>query len=751
MTEDNVEQLSLDYHRAEPKGKIQIAATKPLANQRDLAMAYSPGVAAPCMAIAENPAAADLYTSRSNLVGVISNGTAVLGLGDIGPLASKPVMEGKAVLFKKFSGIDVFDLEIDQSDPEKLTDIIASLAPTFGGINLEDIKAPDCFIVEQALRERLDIPVFHDDQHGTAIIVAAAIINGLKLVGKDIGNVQLVASGAGAAALACLDLLVGLGMSRDNIVVTDLYGVVYIGRDEMDPYKQRYAVDTELRTLGQVIGDADIFLGLSAAGVLKPEMVESMAESPLVFALANPEPEIRPELVKKIRPDSIMATGRSDYPNQVNNVLCFPYIFRGALDVGATSINDEMKLACVRALADLAMVESSDIAESAYEGERSQFGPEYLIPKPFDPRLILTIAPAVAKAAMDSGVATRPIDDFERYAQRLNQFVFRSGLVMKPVFEYAKANQHRLVYAEGEDRRVLQAVQQVVDEKLARPILVGRPNVIQARIKELGLRIEVDEHFELVNIHDDKRYYTYWKEYHRLVGRHGVSSDDAKKAVVTNNTVVAAIMLQLGDADAMICGGIGQFGSHASHVAEVIGMQDDVSGLSTVTALVLPSGTFFICDTHITPNPTMEALVEMTLLAAAQVRKFGFEPKVALLSHSNFGSHDDDSALKLRGARDILRECVPDLHVDGEMHADAALSDSIRNKVIIDSSLPGTANLLIMPNIEAAHIGYNLLKMLGGGVSIGPILIGTNKPAHILTNSATVRGIINMSAVACGQ
>ena len=751
MTEDNIEQLSLDYHRAEPKGKIQIAATKPLANQRDLAMAYSPGVAAPCMAIAENPAAADLYTSRSNLVGVISNGTAVLGLGDIGPLASKPVMEGKAVLFKKFSGIDVFDLEIDQSDPEKLTDIIASLAPTFGGINLEDIKAPDCFIVEQALRERLDIPVFHDDQHGTAIIVAAAIINGLRLVGKDIGNVQLVASGAGAAALACLDLLVGLGMSRDNIVVTDLHGVVYIGRDEMDPYKQRYAVDTELRTLGQVIGDADIFLGLSAAGVLKPEMVEIMAESPLVFALANPEPEIRPELVKKIRPDSIMATGRSDYPNQVNNVLCFPYIFRGALDVGATSINDEMKLACVRALADLAMVESSDIAESAYEGERSQFGPEYVIPKPFDPRLILTIAPAVAKAAMDSGVATRPIDDFERYAQRLNQFVFRSGLVMKPVFEYAKANQHRLVYAEGEDRRVLQAVQQVVDEKLARPILVGRPNVIQARIKELGLRIEVDEHFELVNIHDDKRYYTYWKEYHRLVGRHGVSSDDAKKAVATNNTVVAAIMLQLGDTDAMICGGIGQFGSHASHVAEVIGMQDDVADLSTVTALVLPSGTFFICDTHITPNPTMEALVEMTLLAAAQVRKFGFEPKVALLSHSNFGSHDDDSALKLRGARNILREFVPDLHVDGEMHADAALSDSIRNKVIIDSSLSGTANLLIMPNIEAAHIGYNLLKMLGGGVSIGPILIGTKKPAHILTNSATVRGIINMSAVACGQ
>ncbi|GJL83208.1 MAG: malic protein NAD-binding protein [marine bacterium B5-7] len=749
MTKDDFDRVSLEYHRAHPPGKLEITATKPLANQRDLAMAYSPGVAAPCMEISKDPATAAYYTSRANLVAVITNGTAVLGLGEIGPLASKPVMEGKAVLFKKFSGIDVFDLEINENDPERLVDIIASLEPTFGGINLEDIKAPECFVVERMLKERLSIPVFHDDQHGTAIIVGAAMVNALGLIDKDISDIRLVATGAGAASLACLDLLVSLGMRRESITIVDLDGVVYSGREQMDPYKERYARDTDWRTLEDAIDGADVFLGLSGPGVLKPHLLKLMARDPIIFALANPVPEILPELAREARDDAIIATGRSDYPNQVNNVLCFPYIFRGALDVGATAINEEMKLACVYALANLAKAESSDVADLAYSGQATSFGRDYLIPRPFDPRLVTELAPAVVRAAMKTGVATRPIEDFPRYRQRLSEFVFRSGLVMKPVFDRARETNRKLIYAEGEDRRVLQAVQQVVDESLARPILVGRPRVIHNRIRELGLRIREDTHFDLINIHDDPRFFAYWSEYHRIMGRRGVTPEVAKKNVSSVNTVVAAIAMQLGDADAMLCGGVGHFQSHVKNVTEILGKAQGVIDFSSVTALVLPSGTFFICDTHITPNPGPEELAEMTLLAASEVRRFGIEPKVALLSHSNFGSHDDPSALKVRRAMEILNERAPELEVDGEMHADAALSDNIRERAILNSTLTGKANLLIMPNLDASHIGYNLLKMLGGGVSIGPILIGTPYPAHILTNSVTVRGIFNMSAIAC--
>ncbi len=748
MSTKDFDKASLDYHAAEPPGKLTIGATKPLANQRDLAMAYSPGVAAPCMAIAGDPSLAATYTSRGNLVAVISNGTAVLGLGDIGPAAAKPVMEGKAVLFKKFSGIDVFDLEVAERDPDRLVDIIAALEPTFGGINLEDIKAPECFIVESKLKERLNIPVFHDDQHGTAIIVAAAMVNGLRLVGKGLEQVRLVCTGAGAAALACLDLLVSLGLRREAVTIVDIDGVVYRGREQMDPYKERYALDTDARVLADVIEGADVFLGLSGPNVLKPEQLARMAADPLVFALANPNPEIDPELARETRPDAIIATGRSDYPNQVNNVLCFPYIFRGALDVGATGINEEMKKACVYALADLAQAESSDVVDRAYGGEQAQFGREYLIPKPFDPRLVLQLAPAVARAAMETGVATRPIEDFDQYRQKLNQFVFRSGLVMKPVFERAKQDPKRVVYAEGEDRRVLQAVQQVIDEAMARPILVGRPSVIHSRIKELGLRIREGEHFELVNIHDDPRFFDYWNEYHKMRARSGVTPDEAKKAVSSVNTVVAAVALRRGDADVMLCGGVGHFRSHLQHVTEIIGMNEGISDLSSVTALVLPSGTFFICDTHVTPDPDANEIAEMTLLAADEVRRFGIEPRVALVSHSNFGSHENASAVKMKQAVQMLRARAPELQVDGEMHAEAALSEEYRSRVILESTLQGTANLLVMPNLDASHIAYSLLKMLGGGVSIGPILIGTARPAHILANSVSVRGIINMTAIA---
>ncbi len=740
---------ALDYHRKEPPGKLAIVATKPLTTQSDLALAYSPGVAAACEAIHDDPMLASEMTARGNLVGVISNGTAVLGLGPIGPLAAKPVMEGKAVLFKKFAGIDVFDIEVAETDPNRFVDAVAALEPTFGGINLEDIKAPECFYIEKALRERLDIPVFHDDQHGTAIIVAAAIVNGLRVVGKNIEDVQLVTSGAGAAALACLDLLVNLGVRTENITVTDIAGVVYKGRTEqMDEFKSCYARDTEWRTLGDAIGGADVFLGLSAPGVLKADMVKRMADQPLIMALANPVPEISPEEAKAARPDAIIASGRSDYPNQVNNVLCFPYIFRGALDVGATTINEDMKRACVYAIANLAQAESSDIVFKAYGDISQRFGPESLIPKPFDPRLVTEIAPAVAKAAMDSGVATRPIEDFAAYRQRLTQFVFRSGFVMKPIFDQAKSLGKRLALAEGEGRRVLQATQQMVDEGIAQPILVGRPDVINMRIEQLGLRIQPGKDFEIVNPQQDERFRKYWGEYHRVLGRQGVSPEEAKTVVQSSNTAVASLMLRLDDADAMLCGTIGRFQHHFGYVQRLIGTADGVVDFSTLVALVLPSGTFFICDTHITPDPSDEEIAEMTIFAAHELQHFGIEPKVALLSHSNFGSNEHACALKMKRAVTMIKQRAPDLHVDGEMHADAALSEVIRDLALPESTLDGEANLLVMPNIDAAHISYNLLKMLGGGVSIGPILLGANYPAHVLTNSVTVRGIVNMAAVA---
>jgi malate dehydrogenase (oxaloacetate-decarboxylating)(NADP+) len=746
---DKLKERALEYHRYPTPGKIAITPTTPLATQQDLALAYSPGVAAACDSIVDAPETVAELTCRSNLVAVITNGTAVLGLGAIGPLAAKPVMEGKGVLFKKFSGIDVFDIEIDELDPDKFVDIVASLEPTFGGINLEDIKAPECFEIERKLRERMGIPVFHDDQHGTAIIVGAAILNGLRYVDKAIQDVKLVTSGAGAAALACLDMLVSMGITKDNITVTDIRGVVYEGRaEEMDEWKARYARDTDARTLADIIDGADVFLGLSAPNVLKPEMVKRMAERPLILALANPDPEILPAVAKSARPDLVIATGRSDYPNQVNNVLCFPFIFRGALDVGATEINEEMKLACVRALADLAMAESSDLVAKAYGEEPTRFGADYLIPKPFDPRLILQIAPAVARAAMKSGVATRPIDDFDAYARRLTEFVFRSGMIMRPIFELAKEHPQRLVYAEGEGRRVLAAAQQVVDEGLARPILIGRPAVIEKRIKQLSLRMRPGHDVELVNILSDERHEAHWEEYRRLLGRRGASPDYAKTIARTQATAVAALMLHSGEADAMLCGTVGRFEDHLKHIEGVIGTGQGVKTFSALTALILPSGSFFICDTHVTDDPTAEEIAEMTILAADEVRTFGITPKVALVSRSNFGTHDAPSSLKMRKALSILREIAPELEVDGEMHADAALSENIRKAALPDTTLSGQANLLIMPNAEAANIAYNLLKMLGGGVSIGPLLIGAARSAHIVAQSVTVRGLVNMSALA---
>jgi malate dehydrogenase (oxaloacetate-decarboxylating)(NADP+) len=744
-------QLDLDalaYHRQAPAGKLQIVATKPMATQRDLALAYSPGVAAACNEIVRDPVEASTVTARGNLVAVISNGTAVLGLGAIGPLASKPVMEGKAVLFKKFSGIDVFDIEVDETDVDRLVDIIAALEPTFGGINLEDIKAPECFEVERKLRERMNIPVFHDDQHGTAIVTAAAVLNGLRLVNKTIGEVQIVASGAGAAALACLDLLVSMGASKDKITVCDRSGVIYEGRGKLDKYKSRYARQTEQRTLNDAIDGADIFLGLSGPGSLTQEMVKKMAKDPLILAMANPDPEIRPEDAKEVRPDAILATGRSDYPNQVNNVLCFPFIFRGALDVSATEINEHMKLACVKAIADLAMAEPSDLVQKAYLDQSLRFGPEYLIPKPFDPRLIVEVSSAVAKAAMESGVAKRPIEDMKAYRRELGQFVFRTGSLMKPIFERAKAESQRLVYAEGESRRVLQAVQQVVDEGIAQPILVGRPEVIAMRLDELGLRIKPERDFEVVDPSSDPRYRSYWGLYHEIMGRRGISPNDARTIVRTKTTVIAGLMLRHGDADAMLCGIEGRFRSHLRHVDEVVGRAEGIHDLSTLSALVLPTGTFFVCDSHVTANPSAEEIAEMTLLSAMELRRFGIEPKVALLSHSNFGSHETESAAKMRKALRILRSRAPRLEVDGEMHADTALAEDIRQRVLPDSRLSGRANLLVMPNLDAAHITYATLKVLGGGVTIGPILIGTAMSAHVVTNSITVRGLVNMSALA---
>ena len=746
---DKIDQAALNYHENPKPGKLEVVATKPLATQRDLALAYSPGVAAACREIVKEPANSSRYTARGNLVGVITNGTAVLGLGAIGPLASKPVMEGKAVLFKKFAGIDVFDIEIDETDPKKMIDIIASLEPTFGAINLEDIKAPECFTVERELRKRMNIPVFHDDQHGTAIVSGAAIFNGLRVVGKEFADVKLVSTGGGAAGIACLNLLVSMGLKPENITLVDRIGVVYKGRkEEMDPQKDRYAIDTKARKLDDVIDGADIFLGLSAPGVLTKDMVSRMADKPIIMALANPEPEITPDDVKSVRSDAVIATGRSDFPNQVNNVLCFPFIFRGALDVGATTINEEMKVACVKAIANLAMAESSDVVASAYSGEDLMFGPEYLIPKPFDPRLIVEIAPAIAKAAMDSGVATRPIEDFDAYLGKLNRFVFRSGMLMKPVFERAKRHPKRLVYTEGESRRVLRAVQVVVDEGLARPVLIGRPDVIESRIEKLGLRLKVERDYDLCNPEDDPRYEDYWRTFHKIVERKGVSPDAARTIVRTNTTVIAALMVYRGEADTMICGTYGQYTWHLKYILDVLGLAEGVRDVSALSALILPKGTFFFCDTHITKNPSVDELVEMTAMASDAVRRFGEVPKVALLSHSNFGSDKSLSAQKMAAATRILRETLPDLEVEGEMHADSALNEELRTRIFPNSRLSGQANLLIFPTLDAANAAFNLAKSLGEGISVGPILLGAAKPVHILTPSITVRGIVNMSAVA---
>jgi malate dehydrogenase (oxaloacetate-decarboxylating)(NADP+) len=747
--DEQLKQNALEYHRLPRPGKISILPTKQLTNQRDLGLAYSPGVAAACEEIVRDPAQAMHLTARANLIAVITNGTAVLGLGAIGPLAAKPVMEGKAVLFKKFAGIDCFDIEVNERDPDKLVEIIASLEPTFGGINLEDIKAPECFIVERKLRARMKIPVFHDDQHGTAITVGAAVLNGLKVVGKDLAQVKLVASGAGAAALACLDLLVKMGMPVANITVTDIKGVVYRGRkEEMDPDKERYAKDTTARKLDEVIGGADVFLGLSAGGVLKPAMVKKMAARPLILALANPEPEIRPELAKEARPDCVIATGRSDYPNQVNNVLCFPFIFRGALDVGATTITMEMELAAVRAIAELAQAETSEQVALAYNIESISFGPEYLIPRPFDPRLIARVAPEVAQAAMDSGVATRPIADMAAYRESLAQFVYHSGLIMKPLFAAAKAKPKRVAYAEGEDERVLRAVQIVVDEGLAAPLLIGRPQVIEQRIERLGLRVKAGRDFNLVNPELDPRYRDYWSSYHRLVERKGVSPEYAKLEMRRRNTLIGAMLMYKGEADGMLCGTFGTHALHLNYIDQVIGLQPGVRHYAAMNALVMSSRTVFICDTYITPDPDAEHIAEMTVLAAEAVRRFGLVPKVALLSASNFGSLDMPSSRKMQRALALLHERAPQLEVEGEMHGDAALSEEIRLKLFPNSRFRGEANLLIMPTLDAANIAFNLLKTAAGdGVTIGPILLGAARAAHILTPSATVRRLVNMTAL----
>ena len=749
--DEELRKSALEYHRLPRPGKVSVLPTKQLTNQRDLALAYSPGVAAACEEIRRDPLEAVHLTARANLIAVITNGTAVLGLGAIGPLAAKPVMEGKAVLFKKFAGIDCFDLEIDERDPDKLVEIIASLEPTFGGINLEDIKAPECFIVERKLRARMKIPVFHDDQHGTAIIVGAAFLNGLKVIDKKISDIRLVVSGAGAAALACLDLLVKMGLPRANIVVTDIKGVVWKGRkEEMDPDKERFAVETGARTLDEVIAGADVFLGLSAGGVLKPAMLKKMAERPLILALANPEPEIRPELAREARPDCIIATGRGDYPNQVNNVLCFPFIFRGALDVGATAITTEMELAAVHAIAELAQAEASDIVALAYGGQDLKFGPEYLIPRPFDPRLIAKIAPAVARAAMDSGVATRPLSNLEHYRSSLTQFVYHSGLLMKPLFSAAKAAPRRMVYAEGEDERVLRAVQIVVDEELARPTLIGRPQVIEQRIERLGLRLRPGREFTLVNSESDPRFKDYWSTYHRLTERKGVSPEYARVEMRRRNTLIGSMMMIKGEADAMLCGTFGTHALHLFYIGQVIGLRPGVRHYAAMNALILDGRTVFICDTYVTPDPDAEHIAEMTVLAAEEIRRFGIAPKVALLSGSNFGSIDElPSARKMQQALKLIAERAPELEVEGEMHGDAALSDEIRHKLFPNSRLKGEANLLVMPTLDAANISFNLLKVASSeNVTIGPILLGAARPVHILTPSATVRRIVNMTALA---
>ena len=749
---------ALEYHEFPTPGKIAIAATKQLVNQHDLALAYSPGVAAPCEEIVKDPANAFKYTSRGNLVGVVTNGTAVLGLGDIGPLASKPVMEGKGVLFKKFSGIDVFDIEINEKDPDKLVEIIASLEPTFGGINLEDIKAPDCFYIERKLRERMKIPVFHDDQHGTAIVVGAAILNGLKIVGKDPKKIKLVTSGAGAAALACLGLLVKLGIPRENIWVTDLAGVVYEGRTElMDEDKIQFVQKTEHRTLREVIAGADVFLGLSAGGVLKQDMVQSMAAKPLIFALANPNPEINPEDVKAVRDDAIMATGRTDYPNQVNNVLCFPYIFRGALDSGATTITLEMEIAAVHAIAELAQAEQSEVVAAAYVGEPLAFGPEYLIPKPFDPRLMMKIAPAVAQAAADSGVASRPIKDLDAYREKLQGFVYASGTMMKPIFTAAKrALKKRIAYSEGEEERVLRASQIVVDEGIARPTLIGRPAVIAERIEKFGLRLKEELDYDVVNVEMDHRYRDFWQTYHRMTERKGITQQIAKIEMRRRLSLIGAMLLHKGDVDGMICGTWGTTATHLHYIDQVIGKRhggspstpQDVQIYACMNGLMLPNRQVFLVDTHVNYDPTAEQLCEITVMAAEEMMRFGFKPKAALLSHSNFGSSNEPSAVKMRRTLELLREQAPWLEVDGEMHGDVALDGAARKALMPNSTLHGDANLLVLPNIDAANIAYNLLKTAAGGnIAIGPVLLGAAKPVHVLTASTTVRRIVNMTAL----
>ncbi len=751
-TKNKLRDAALDYHEFPTPGKIAIAPTKQMINQRDLALAYSPGVAFACEAIVENPLNAARFTARSNLVGVVTNGTAVLGLGNIGPLASKPVMEGKAVLFKKFAGIDVFDIELNESDPHKLVEVIAALEPTFGGINLEDIKAPDCFIVERECRKRMKIPVFHDDQHGTAIVVAAAVTNGLKVVNKDIRQVKLVASGAGAAALACLDLLVDLGLPLENILVTDLAGVVYKGRTElMDPDKERFARETSARTLLEAIDGADIFLGLSAGGVLKQEMVIKMADKPLILALANPTPEILPELALAVRPDAVLATGRTDYPNQVNNVLCFPFIFRGALDAGATTVTREMEIAAVNAIAELARQEQSDIVATAYGIQDLSFGPEYLIPKPFDPRLIVKIAPAVAKAAMDSGVATRPIEDMEAYEQHLQQFVYHSGTTMKPIFQLARsveADKKRIVFAEGEEERVLRAVQIVVDEKLAKPILIGRPAVIEERIARYGLRLVAGQDYSVVNPDRDERYRDFWQSYYKLMSRKGISEQMARLEMRRRTTLIGSMLVRKGEADGMICGTISTTHRHLHFIDQVIGKREGCSVYAAMNALVLPGRQIFLVDTHVNVDPTPAELAEITIMAAEEVRRFGIEPKIALVSHSNFGTSHAPSAQKMRDVLAILKEKAPDLQVDGEMHGDVALDANLRREILPESTLEGDANLLVLPNIDAANISYNLLKTAAGNnIAIGPMLLGAARPVHVLTASATVRRIVNMTAL----
>ncbi|MFB9952604.1 NADP-dependent malic enzyme [Rhizobium puerariae] len=746
----DLDEQALFFHRYPRPGKLEIQATKPLGNQRDLALAYSPGVAAPCLAIRDNPDAAADFTARSNLVAVISNGTAVLGLGNIGPLASKPVMEGKAVLFKKFAGIDVFDIEIDAETIEAMVSTVSALEPTFGGINLEDIKAPECFEVERRLRAKMNIPVFHDDQHGTAIIVAAAILNGLELAGKNIADVKIVTSGAGAAALACLHLLVSLGAKKENIWVHDIEGLVYDGRNTlMDEWKEIYAQKTDKRVLADSIDDADVFLGLSAAGVLKPELLARMAPKPLIMALANPTPEIMPELARAARPDAMICTGRSDFPNQVNNVLCFPYIFRGALDCGARTINEDMKMAAVKAIAALAREEVSDVAAKAYSGDTPVFGPDYLIPSPFDPRLILRIAPAVAKAAAESGVAARPIQDFDAYLDQLNRFVWRSGFIMKPIFTAAKsAEKKRVIFAEGEDERVLRAAQVLLEEKTATPILIGRPSVIEARLKRFGIRIRPDVDFAVVNPEDDPRYRDYVDDYFALVGRRGINPETARTIVRTNNTVIGALSVKRGEADALICGVEGGYDRHLRDVDQIIGRRPGVCAFSGLSLVISQRGALFLADTFVNYNPSVQEIAEITVLAAEEVRRFGIVPKAALICHSNFGSRDSESAQKMRSALKLVRERAPDLIVDGEMQAGSALSEAVRKRAMPNSSLTGDANLLIFPNLDAANISLGIVRNMTDALHVGPVLLGAAMPVHILSPSVTSRGVVNMAALA---